>query len=90
VIERATHRTSLLVTGVTDIGPHYAPTLRAWREKFMSNLDAVRGLGFDERFVRMWEYYLALCEAGFAAGIFQDVQIGFEKRNGIREPLPTT
>jgi len=90
VIERATHRTSLLVTGVTDIGPHYAPTLRAWREKFMSNLDAVRSLGFDERFVRMWEYYLALCEAGFAAGIFQDVQIGFEKRNGVRVPVPAT
>jgi cyclopropane-fatty-acyl-phospholipid synthase len=90
VIERATHRTSLLVTGVTDIGPHYAPTLRAWREKFMSNLDAVRALGFDERFVRMWEYYLALCEAGFAAGIFQDVQIGFEKRNGVRVPVPAT
>ena len=88
VIERATHRTSLLVTGVTDIGPHYAPTLRAWRTKFMSNLDAVRALGFDDRFLRMWEYYLALCEAGFAAGIFQDVQIGFEKRNGVREPVP--
>ena len=88
VIERATHRTSLLVTGVTDIGPHYAPTLRAWREKFMSNLDGVRALGFDERFIRMWEYYLALCEAGFAAGIFQDVQIGFEKRNGVRVPVP--
>ncbi len=89
VIERATHRTSLLVTGVTDIGPHYAPTLRAWRAKFMGNLDAVRALGFDERFVRMWDYYLALCEAGFAAGIFQDVQIGFEKRDGVREPVPT-
>ena len=88
VIERATHRTSLLVTEVTDIGPHYAPTLRAWRERFMANLDAVRALGFDERFVRMWEYYLALCEAGFAAGIFQDVQIGFEKRNGVRVPVP--
>jgi len=88
VIERATHRTSLLMTAVTDIGPHYAPTLRAWREKFLSNLAAVRALGFDERFVRMWEYYLALCEAGFAAGIFQDVQIGFEKRNGVRGLVP--
>jgi cyclopropane-fatty-acyl-phospholipid synthase len=84
VIERATHRTGLLLTGVTDIGPHYAPTLRAWRERFMSNLEAVRSLGFDERFVRMWEYYLALCEAGFAAGIFQDLQIGFVKRGGVR------
>jgi cyclopropane-fatty-acyl-phospholipid synthase len=84
VIERATYRTSLLVTGVTDIGPHYAPTLRAWREKFLSNLEAVRGLGFDDRFLRMWEYYLALCEAGFATGIFQDLQIGFEKRALVR------
>ena len=56
--------------------------------RFMSNLSEVRALGFDERFVRMWEYYLALCEAGFAAGIFQDVQIGFEKRNGVRVPVP--
>ncbi|HEX7224809.1 MAG TPA: class I SAM-dependent methyltransferase, partial [Candidatus Limnocylindria bacterium] len=72
----------------TDIGPHYAPTLREWRAKFLANLDEVRGLGFDERFVRMWEYYLALCEAGFAAGIFQDLQIGFLKRGGIREVVP--
>ena len=90
VIERATHRTSLLVTGVTDIGPHYAPTLRAWRKKFMGNLESVRALGFDDRFVRMWEYYLALCEAGFAAGIFQDLQIGFQKRGGVRAVTPLT
>jgi cyclopropane-fatty-acyl-phospholipid synthase len=90
VIERATRRTGLLITGVSDIGPHYSPTLRAWREKFLSNLDEVRALGFDERFVRMWEYYLALCEGGFAAGIFQDLQIGFEKRSGIRPVLPVS
>ena len=90
VIERATHRTSLMVTGVTDIGAHYAPTLRAWRANFMGNLDAVRALGFDDRFVRMWEYYLALCEAGFAAGIFQDLQIGFQKRGGVRAVTPIT
>jgi cyclopropane-fatty-acyl-phospholipid synthase len=88
VIERATHRTSLLVTGVSDIGPHYAPTLRAWRGKFMDNLDPVRALGFDDRFLRMWEYYLAVCEAGFATGIFQDLQIGFEKRSGLRQAPP--
>jgi cyclopropane-fatty-acyl-phospholipid synthase len=84
VIERATHRTRLLLTSIDDIGPHYARTLRAWRSNFMGNLDAVRDLGFDERFVRMWEYYLALCEAGFATGIFQDMQLGFERRNGVR------
>ena len=84
VIERATRRTGLLLTGVDDIAPHYARTLRAWRSRFMGNLDAVRGLGFDDRFIRTWEYYLALCEAGFSTGIFQDLQIGFEKRSGVR------
>jgi cyclopropane-fatty-acyl-phospholipid synthase len=49
----------------------------------MDNVDAVHGLGFDERFVRMWEYYLALCEAGFSTGIFQDLQLVFEKRRAV-------
>jgi cyclopropane-fatty-acyl-phospholipid synthase len=84
VIERSTRNTSLLLVEAEDIAPHYARTLRAWRERFLGNLDAVRGLGFDERFVRMWDYYLALCAAGFATGIFQDMQLAFEKRNGVR------
>ena len=40
-------------------------------------------MGFDERFIRMWEYYLALSEAGFATGISQDLQIVLEKRRGL-------
>ena len=40
-------------------------------------------MGFDERFIRMWEYYLALSEAGFATGITQDLQIVLEKRRGL-------
>ncbi len=69
VIERSLHGTQLLVREVRDIGPSYARTLRAWRTRFMGQLDAVRAQGFDERFIRTWEYYLALCEAGFATGI---------------------
>jgi cyclopropane-fatty-acyl-phospholipid synthase len=83
VIERATRDTRLLITGVTDIAPSYVRTLRAWRQRFLARLDDVRALGFDDRFVRMWEYYLALSEAGFATGISQDLQIAFEKRRGI-------
>ena len=49
----------------------------------MERLVDVRAMGFDDRFVRMWEYYLALSEAGFATGISQDLQIVFEKRRGI-------
>jgi cyclopropane-fatty-acyl-phospholipid synthase len=83
VIERATRDTRLLIRGVTDIGPDYARTLRAWRTRFMDKIEIVRRLGFDDRFLRMWEYYLALSEAGFASGISQDLQIVFEKRRGI-------
>jgi cyclopropane-fatty-acyl-phospholipid synthase len=56
----------LALVHLEDIGPHYARTLRCWSERFEHNLDAVRALGFDERFVRLWRYYLAYCEAGFA------------------------
>ena len=48
-----------------DFGLSYARTLQAWRERFMARLDEVRAQGFDERFVRLWEFYLAYCEGGF-------------------------
>ncbi|HET9519778.1 MAG TPA: cyclopropane-fatty-acyl-phospholipid synthase family protein [Candidatus Limnocylindrales bacterium] len=83
VIERSTRATRLLVSSVRDIGPDYVRTLRAWRTRFLERVEDVRALGFDERFIRMWEYYLALSEAGFAMGISQDLQIVFEKKRGI-------
>jgi cyclopropane-fatty-acyl-phospholipid synthase len=48
-----------------DMAPHYALTLKRWRETFEEKLDAVRALGFDEAFLRKWRYYLAYCEAAF-------------------------
>jgi len=57
--------TGLTVTGVEDRPLDYARTLQAWRARFMARLDDVRGMGFDERFIRTWEYYFASCEAGF-------------------------
>ena len=83
VLEEATRDTRFLITDVRDIASDYVRTLRAWRARFMSHLAEVRALGFDDRFIRMWEYYLALSEAGFATGISQDLQISFEKRRGI-------
>jgi cyclopropane-fatty-acyl-phospholipid synthase len=83
VLERATHDTRFLITAVKDIAGDYVRTLQTWRSRFMSRLDDVRALGFDERFIRTWEYYLALSEAGFATGISQDLQIVFEKRRGM-------
>ena len=46
-------------------GTHYARTLRAWRRRFLGSLGEVRALGFDDRFIRMWGFYLAVCEATF-------------------------
>ncbi len=58
-----------------DIGPHYALTLSRWRQAFLSKLDRVRALGFDDRFIRMWDFYLAACEAYFASRRLGDVQL---------------
>ena len=50
---------------VENIGVHYAETLREWRRRFHAGKAAVHALGFDDRFTRIWNYYLCYCEAGF-------------------------
>jgi cyclopropane-fatty-acyl-phospholipid synthase len=60
--------TSLRVTRDRELGAHYARTLRLWRERFTEAWPSIRGAGFDENFRRMWEFYLAYCEAGFRSG----------------------
>jgi len=58
-------RAGLEVTDAHAFGPDYAETLRRWRHAFLRQLPQVRAQGYDERFVRLWEFYLAYCEAGF-------------------------
>jgi cyclopropane-fatty-acyl-phospholipid synthase len=58
-----------------DIGPHYATTLAHWRRNFRANLPRIRALGYDETFIRMWEYYLCYCEGGFIERVLGDVQM---------------
>ncbi|WP_250622956.1 SAM-dependent methyltransferase [Pinirhizobacter soli] len=60
-----TRSSDLALTQMEDFGHSYALTLKAWRERFMAHLPQVRAQGFDERFIRMWEFYLAYCEGGF-------------------------
>jgi cyclopropane-fatty-acyl-phospholipid synthase len=57
--------TDLRLAHLEDFGPSYALTLAHWRRRFLARLDAVRALGYPERFVRMWEFYLCYCEGGF-------------------------
>jgi cyclopropane-fatty-acyl-phospholipid synthase len=65
----------LYVESSENIGVHYAETLRRWRERFLANVDEVERLGFDRRFVRMWEFYLAYCEGAFLARYINDLQL---------------
>ena len=60
-------------------GLDYARTLKAWTERFAQTWPEIRRLGFDERFRRLWSYYLAYCEAGFRAGTIDVEQIVFQR-----------
>jgi cyclopropane-fatty-acyl-phospholipid synthase len=74
---RALHRHSpLRSVHLEDIGPHYATTLRHWRERFESiGLERLETMGFDARFERLWRFYLAYMEAGFRERRISDVQL---------------
>ena len=68
VFERMAFEAGLSVTSEFAFGADYARTLAAWRTAFHARLDAVRAQGFDERFIRTWEFYLSYCEAAFEIG----------------------
>jgi cyclopropane-fatty-acyl-phospholipid synthase len=65
MLDASARASDLRLLNLEDIGPSYAITLNHWRKRFLARLDAVCRLGYDERFVRMWEYYLCYCEGGF-------------------------
>jgi len=68
--------TDMTITSISDLTYDYALTLEQWRKDFVANLDKVRAMGFDERFINMWMYYLCYCEGGFrerVIGVFQIV-----------------
>ena len=65
ILKSLTRKTSLNMVALDEIGQHYARTLREWRHRFEASLEAVRAQGYDERFIRMWRYYLCYCEGGF-------------------------
>ncbi len=65
----------LCVVDRENLGPHYARTLARWRQRFLASLEQVRALGFDRRFERTWDFYLAACEALFRVGMLDDAQL---------------
>ncbi len=79
--------TDLRLTHLEDIGPHYATTLRRWFDNFSAKLDRVRALGYPEAFIRMWEFYLCYCEAGFLERVIGDAQMLLVKPQSRLTPL---
>jgi len=67
--------TDMRTLAAQDISAHYAETLRHWSERFAARRDELAALGYDERFARLWELYLAYCEAGFRERRIRDVQV---------------
>jgi cyclopropane-fatty-acyl-phospholipid synthase len=86
ILRSLSRTTTLSMYHADNVGTHYARTLRAWRSRFHGALDQVRALGFDDRFIRMWDLYLASCEAAFHerhTGLFQLLLV----KNGTQQQL---
>jgi len=79
ILGAAARRTDLRLAAHREIGPHYVPTLQAWRTRFLQRAGEVRALGFPESFLRLWEFYLAYCEGGFAERQIGIAQLVFDK-----------
>ena len=75
LIKAMTKTTDMRLAQLDDMGLDYALTLQHWRERFFASLDVLPGLGFDERFVRLWEFYLCYCESGFRERVISVVQM---------------
>ncbi|MDG2381943.1 MAG: cyclopropane-fatty-acyl-phospholipid synthase [Pirellulaceae bacterium] len=81
ITDAVKRKTDLQLVGLDDYTPHYARTLQLWRERFLGQLDSIHALGLDDRFIRMWDYYLAYCEAGFRERMTALLQLHFAKPN---------
>jgi cyclopropane-fatty-acyl-phospholipid synthase len=67
--------TDMQMVGMEEIGEDYAKTLEVWRQRFLSRLDEVKALGFDDVFIRMWDYYFCYCQGAFQERVIGTSQI---------------
>jgi cyclopropane-fatty-acyl-phospholipid synthase len=79
IMNSVSHVTDLKATGLEDIGIHYAKTLVTWGNAVNEQFDRIKALGFDERFLRLWNMYLGYCEGAFIERHISVVQMTFEK-----------
>jgi len=89
-VNQALNKTGdLFLHDLDDMGPYYARTLHVWRDNFHRVLDAVRAQGFDDTFIRKWDYYLAYCEAAFATRHISVVQAIYTRADNETLDRPT-
>ncbi|TNF37318.1 MAG: class I SAM-dependent methyltransferase [Gammaproteobacteria bacterium] len=79
--------TDMRLFHMEDIGPHYARTLRDWRERFFQHEQQIRALGYNDVFIRLWEFYLCYCEGGFLERAIGTVQLLLTKPECRRHSL---
>ncbi len=79
----------LALVQADEIGPHYAETLRRWRGNLLANRDRITALGYDDRFLRLWEFYLCYCEGGFLERAIGTAQLVYAHDGAnVASPLP--
>ncbi len=87
LLDLVTQKTDMNLLHLEEIGFHYGQTLSDWRSRFLQQVEAVKAQGYDQRFVRMWEYYLSYCEGGFMERAIGASQILFarpaNRRNNV-------
>lgn len=79
ILASVTRSSDLRLFNLQDIGPHYATTLRMWRENVHQHINTVKQLGYSDEFIRMWDFYLCYCEGGFIERAISDVHMLFVK-----------
>ena len=89
LVDSVARATDMKLFHMEDIGPHYARTLKMWREAFMGRLAEMRAQGYPDSFARMWEYYFCYCEGGFEERRLGDVQMLLTKPHSRRAPIAT-
>jgi cyclopropane-fatty-acyl-phospholipid synthase len=87
ILESVGRKTRMRLVHFEDMAPHYAETLRRWRANLHARLPEIRSLGYSEELLRLWDFYLCYCEAGFEERRVGVVQMVFDNYASRRDPL---
>lgn len=87
LLESIGRTSDMRLVHLEELSPHYAKTLHCWKESFEDRIEAVRKLGYSERFIRLWNYYLSYCEALFEERHIGVMQLQFDRQQGRKDPI---